>query len=157
MFPCLHVQPGKESICGCCWVVSVVSDSLQPYGLQPARFLCLWRFSRREYWNRLPSPPPEDLPDPGIKPGCALAGRFFTTGTTSVPLSQGKINSVFGLSLWLTPLISWYIRIQMTNMCKPNCYPCNSVPHPVRFKDLPALHSPQNPVCRVFSVPSPSK
>ena len=25
-------------------------------------------FSRQEYWNRLPCPPPGDLPDPGIKP-----------------------------------------------------------------------------------------
>ena len=24
-------------------------------------------FSRQEYWSRLPCPPPEDLPDPGIK------------------------------------------------------------------------------------------
>ena len=26
-------------------------------------------FSRREYWSGLPFPSPEDLPDPGIKPG----------------------------------------------------------------------------------------
>ena len=25
-------------------------------------------FSRQEYWNGLPSPPPGDLPDPGIEP-----------------------------------------------------------------------------------------
>ena len=25
-------------------------------------------FSRQEYWSVLPFPPPEDLPDPGIKP-----------------------------------------------------------------------------------------
>ena len=25
-------------------------------------------FSRQEYWSGLPYPPPEDLPDPGIKP-----------------------------------------------------------------------------------------
>ena len=25
-------------------------------------------FSRQEYWSGLPCPPPEDLPDPGIKP-----------------------------------------------------------------------------------------
>jgi len=24
-------------------------------------------FSRQEYWNGLPCPPPEDLPNPGIK------------------------------------------------------------------------------------------
>ena len=26
-------------------------------------------FSRQEYWNGLPFPSPEHLPDPGIKPG----------------------------------------------------------------------------------------
>ena len=43
-------------------------------------------FSRQEYWNGLPCPPPGDLPDPGIKPmslmSPALVGRFFTTGAT---------------------------------------------------------------------------
>ena len=40
-------------------------------------------FSRQEHWSGLPYPPPEDLPDPGIKPvfSCtpALASSFFTT------------------------------------------------------------------------------
>ena len=26
-------------------------------------------FSRQEYWNGLPFPPPGDLPDPGVEPG----------------------------------------------------------------------------------------
>ena len=36
-------------------------------------------FSRQEYWSGLPCPSPGDLPDPGIKPVSALAGRIFTT------------------------------------------------------------------------------
>ena len=44
------------------------------------------KFSRQEYWSGLPCPPPEDLPDPGIKPksitSSALAGEFFTTSNT---------------------------------------------------------------------------
>ena len=44
------------------------------------------RFSRQEYWNGLPFPPPGDLPSPGIEPlslmSPALAGGFFTTITT---------------------------------------------------------------------------
>ena len=42
-------------------------------------------FSRQGYWSGLPFPPPEDLPDPGIKPTSlsllspAFAGGFFTT------------------------------------------------------------------------------
>ena len=43
-------------------------------------------FSRQEYWSELPCPPPGDLPTPGIEAASltspALAGRFFTTGTT---------------------------------------------------------------------------
>ena len=40
-----------------------------PQGLQPARLLCLWGFSRVEFWSGLPCPPPGDLPNPGIEPG----------------------------------------------------------------------------------------
>ena len=43
---------------GMCVSHSVVSDCLQLYGLQPTRLLCPWGFSRKEYWNGLPSPSP---------------------------------------------------------------------------------------------------
>ena len=46
----------------------VVSDFQQPHGLQLARLLCPWGFSRQEYWSRVPCVPPGDLPNPGIKP-----------------------------------------------------------------------------------------
>ena len=43
-------------------------------------------FTRQEYWSGLPCLPPEDLPNPVIKPlspiSPALAGRFFTSSTT---------------------------------------------------------------------------
>ena len=46
-------------------------------------------FSRQEYWSGLPSPPPGDLPNPGIEPispaSPALAGRFFTTEPPGKP------------------------------------------------------------------------
>ena len=50
---------------GHCTVLSgsVVSDSLQPHGLQPTRLLCLWGFSRQEYWSELPFPSPGNLPN----------------------------------------------------------------------------------------------
>ena len=60
-------------------VYSVMSDSLQPHGLWPARLLCPWDLFRQEYWSGLPFPPPEDLPDPGIElESSALTGGFFT-------------------------------------------------------------------------------
>ena len=44
------------------------------------------RFSRQEYWSRLPFPSPGDIPDPEIKPASpALAGRFFTTEPPGKP------------------------------------------------------------------------
>ena len=55
----------------CCAVLSrsVLSDSLRPHGLQPARLLCPWGFSRQEYWSGLLCPPPGDLPYRGIESG----------------------------------------------------------------------------------------
>ena len=47
---------------------SVVSDSLWTHGLQPAKLLRPWGFSRQEYWSGLPCPPPSDLPNTGIEP-----------------------------------------------------------------------------------------
>ena len=37
---------------------TVVSDSLRPHRLQPARLLHPWEFSRQEYWSGLPFPLP---------------------------------------------------------------------------------------------------
>ena len=47
---------------------SVMSDSLRPHELQPARLLCPWGLSRQEYQSGLPCPPPRDLPNPGTEP-----------------------------------------------------------------------------------------
>ena len=56
-------------VCVCvCVSYSVVSDSLQPHGLQPARLLCPWGFSRQEYWSGQPCSPLGDLPNPGTEP-----------------------------------------------------------------------------------------
>ena len=57
-----------------------MSDTLRPDG-QLSMGL-----SQQEYWSGLPSPPPGDLPDPGIEPMFprtpALAGGFFISSTT---------------------------------------------------------------------------
>ena len=54
------------------------------------------RFSRQEYWSRLPFPSPGDIPDPGIKPmspaSPASAGGFFTTES---PRKPSNVNSMF--------------------------------------------------------------
>ena len=38
-------------------------------------------FSRHEYWNGLPSPPPRDLPDPGIEPVSLLCFLLWQEGS----------------------------------------------------------------------------
>ena len=60
--------PVNHDIKNSVFSLSVVSDSLQPHGLQPTRFLCPWGFSRQERQNGLLCPPPGDLPNPGIEP-----------------------------------------------------------------------------------------
>ena len=72
---------------------SVVSDSVRPSGLQPARLLCPWQGSPgRNTGVGCHSLTPGDLPDPGIKPASlvspALAGGFFTTSSTWEALSS---------------------------------------------------------------------
>ena len=43
-------------------------------------------FSRQEHWSGLPCPPPGDLPDPGIKPGCpALQADSLMLGQQGSP------------------------------------------------------------------------
>ena len=58
-------------------------------------------FTRQEYWNGLPFPPPEGLPDPGIEPtspvSLALAGGFFTT---EPPRDQQSISRRMNETLW---------------------------------------------------------
>ena len=67
----------------CCFSCAQLCVILQTAACQAPLSL---GFSRQEYWNGLPCPPPGDLPDPGIKPtslmSLELAGRFFTTGAT---------------------------------------------------------------------------
>ena len=65
-------------------VASVVSNSVILW-LVACQVPLPMGFSRQEYWNGLPCPPPGGLPDPGIKPASlmspALEGGFFTTST----------------------------------------------------------------------------
>ena len=81
---------------------SVVSNSLQHHGLQPAKLLCPWGFSKREYWSEFPCPPPGDLPNPGTKPTSAARqadslpteppGKPKNTGVGSLSYSCDPMN-----------------------------------------------------------------
>ena len=54
----------KNSVCVCV----LVTDSLQPHGLQPARLPCPWASPGKSTGVQVPFSFPGDLSDPGIKP-----------------------------------------------------------------------------------------
>ena len=72
----------------CCAVLShsVVSDSLRPYGLQPARLLCPWDSPGKNAGVGCPAVPQGILPTPGSNPHLltspALVSRFLSTSAT---------------------------------------------------------------------------
>ena len=74
---------------------SVVSDSLPPHGLQPARLLCPWGFSRQGYWSGVPCPP-GDSPDPGI---ASRSPALQEDSLPSEPPEKPKSTLVGSLSL----------------------------------------------------------
>ena len=67
-------------VCVCvCVSHSVMSDSLPPHGLWPARLLCLWNSPSKNTGMGCYALLQGNLPDPGKEPGSpALAGRFFS-------------------------------------------------------------------------------
>ena len=72
-------------VCVCIQFLSHVRLFVTPWTVAHQAPLSL-AFSRQEYWNGLPCPPPGDLTDLGITfmplLSPALAGRFFTTSAT---------------------------------------------------------------------------
>ena len=66
-----------------------MSDSVTPRTVAHQAPLSM-EFSRREYWRKLPCPPPGDLPNPGtepVSPGSpVLVGRFFATKPAGKPV-----------------------------------------------------------------------
>ena len=59
-------------------------QTLPHHGLQPARLLCPWNFSRQEYWNTR-IPPPGDLSTQRLNPDLRC---FLHWQTDSLPLSH---------------------------------------------------------------------
>ena len=94
----------------CCAVLrcSVMSDSLQPHGLYPARLLCPWESSRQEYWSGLPFPPPGDLPNPGIKSRSpALQVDSLPSEPTGKPNNPGVGSLSLLPGIFLTQESNW--------------------------------------------------
>ena len=66
----------------------IVSDSFGTLWTVARQASLLMGFFKQEYWSELPHPPPEDLPDPEIKPASPVSyteGRFFSTEPLGKP------------------------------------------------------------------------
>ena len=89
---------------------SVVSDSLQPHGLQPARLLCPWGFSRQEYWSGLPWPPPRDPPNPGVD---LRSPTLQADSLPSEPLGKSNLIICNGIILGLLAVKGEYSAVDV--------------------------------------------
>ena len=71
-------------------------------------------FSRQEYWNGLPRPPPGDLPDPGMKPISQYVSCIRQAGSLPVapPRKQKCIWDQFAHLPILGNSSFWYLSLQ---------------------------------------------
>ena len=86
-----------NSNCDCLLSHSVVSDSLWPHGLYPARFLCPWDSpGKNTGGGELLCPPPGDLPNSGIGP---RSPALQADSSPSEPPGEPKNTGVGNLTL----------------------------------------------------------
>ena len=119
-----------------CFTLCLVAQScptLRPRGLQPARLLRPWGFSRQEYWSRLPCPPPGNLPNLGIEPRSPTLqadslpseppGKPKNTGVGSLSLLQGIfLTQELNLGLLHCRWILYQLSYQGSPLCSQQHY-----------------------------------
>ena len=96
----------------CCLVSSVVSDSVQPHGLQPTRLLCPWNSPGKIVAGlAMPSSRGSSQPRDWTRVSC-IAGRFFATEPPGKsPLLEDL--SAIHLHSWATgDLLNWHLWIR---------------------------------------------
>ena len=129
------IQTSIYKITCCAVLSSAMSDSLWPHGLQLARLLCPWGFSRQEYWRGLPCPPPGDLPDPGIKP---RSPTLQIDSLLSEPPGKSKNIGVYPFSIaflsFIDPIFAWNVPLVSLIFLK------RSLVFPILFFSSISLH-----------------
>ena len=100
----LKTNTAMETMCA----RSVVSNSLQPRGLQPARLLCPWDSPARILeWAAIS--PPRDPPDPGVRPASPASPALQAgsspaepSGKPSIAFEEGPevLDFVYGLNYY---------------------------------------------------------
>ena len=147
LFPLLMIQKKSENVSH-----SVVSDSLRPPWTVACQVPLSMKFSRQEYWSRLPFLSWGNLPSPGIKP------QFPALKTDSLwSESPGKLlmiclffklinlflleGNYFIIFWWLLPYID--MNQSWVYMCPTILNPSHLLPHtsPLGCPRVPALSS----------------
>ena len=122
---------------------SVMSVSLQPHGLKPARLLCPWGFSRQEYWSGLPYPHPGKSSQPRDQTQVSLiASRFFTSWATR----EVQCNAMECKGPWKTKSILKMNKVRKLRLPKFNFKTYLLLPlhlHSIFFLNI----SPSEPWC----------
>ena len=93
----------------CCTVLShsVMSNSATPWIVAHQAPLSVG-FSRQEYWNGLPCPPPGDLPNPGVKSGSpTLLADSLPSEPPGKPKNTGVSNLTLLQGVFLTHKSNW--------------------------------------------------
>ena len=70
-------------------------------------------FPRKEYWNGLPFPLPEDLPNPGMEPVSCIsftAGRLFTTELSGKPYISSRYKTACDKLDEKQPLLEMFLN-----------------------------------------------
>ena len=95
---------------------SVMPNSLRPHGLQPARLLCPWGFSRQEYWSGLLMPSSRGSSQPRDQTQVSpIAGGFFTVGATREALDRLHTLRHILVDLQSDSLYIWIFYPPLTN------------------------------------------
>ena len=115
-----------------CLVTPLCPTSCNQHGLKPSRFLCPWRFSKQEYW----SPPPRNLPNPGIKP------RSHALQVDTLRFDSPEKFKNTGMSR--PSLLQWNVPTQELNWdllhFRKILYQLSYPRHPILNPDFPLSH-----------------
>ena len=134
--------PNTQEILLAVLTCSVVSDSLQPHGLQPTRLLQPWEFSTQGYWSGLPCPPLGELPNPGLK----LRSALQADSLLSEPPGKPKNTGVGSLSLFQGIFLTQELNRGLLH-CRRGCFPAE-IPKKPREILLTGRYIPKRSLAR---------
>ena len=123
----------------------VMASSLTPNGVLPTRLFCPWGFARQEYWSGLPCPPPDDLPNQGIKSrSSTLQADSLPSKPPGKPMNTGVGSLCLLHGIFLTQELNWgllhcrWILYQLSYQGSPFIY--NGILHIQRLEKGMANH-----------------